>query len=153
MQKILPFGGAALLCFVLTVSHAQSVDSVTGKVLSFPSRLLGRLQKKTTDLNNQLTQQTQSYLQKMARREASMQKKLAGVDSNAAKSLFAGSAEQYAALQQKMRTDTGHAGQTYGGAYPAYLDSLQGSVGFLKQNPQLLSSANTSQINQLQGTS
>jgi hypothetical protein len=151
MQKILPFGGAALLCLVLTVSHAQSVDSVTGKVLSFPSRLLGRLQKKTTDLNNQLTQQTESYLQKMARREAKMQSKLAVVDSNAAKSLFAGSAEQYAALQQKMRTDTGHAGQSFSGAYPAYLDSLQGSVAFLKQNPQLVNGTSASQANQLQG--
>ncbi len=153
MQKILPFGGAALLCLVLTVSHAQSVDSVTGKVLNFPSRLLGRLQKKTTDLNNQLSQQTQNYLQKMAKREAKMQKKLAHVDSNAAKSLFAGSAEQYASLQQRMRTDTGHVGQTYGGAYPAYLDSLQGSVAFLKQNPQLLGTTNPGQLNQLQGTS
>jgi hypothetical protein len=153
MQKILPFGGAALLCFVLTVSHAQSVDSVTSKVLSFPSRLLGRLQKKTSDLNNQLTQQTQSYLQKMARREAKMQRKLAGVDSNAAKSLFAGSAAQYAALQQKMRTDTGQQGQTYSGIYPAYLDSMQGSVGFLQRNPQLLSSTGTAQLSQLQGAS
>ena len=151
MQKILPFGGAALLCLVLTVSHAQSVDSVTNKVLSFPSRLLARLQKKTTDLNTQLTQQTESYLQKMARREAKMQRKLSGVDSNAAKSLFAGSAAQYAALQQKMRTDTGHAGQSFSGAYPAYLDSLQGSVAFLKQNPQLVSATNTSQLSQLQG--
>jgi hypothetical protein len=146
MHKILPLGGAALLCLVLTISQAQSVDSVTNKVLSFPSRLLGRLQKKTTDLNNQLTQQTQSYLQNMARREAKMQRRLAGVDSNGAKSLFAGSAAQYAALQQKIRTDTGHAGQTYGGAYPAYLDSMQGSVAFLKQNPQLVSASNMSQL-------
>jgi hypothetical protein len=153
MQKILPFGGAALLCLVLTTAHSQSIDSATNKVLSFPSRLLGRLQKKTTDLNNQLTQQTQSYLQKMARREAKMQQKLSAVDSNAAKSLFTGSAQQYAALQQKMRTDTGHAGQTYGGAYPAYLDSLQGSVAFLKQNPQLLNTTSPAQLNQLQGTS
>ena len=151
MQKFLSFGGAALLCLVLTVSRAQSVDSVTGKVLSFPSRLLGRLQKKTTDLNNQLTQQTESYLQKMARREAKMQRKLAGVDSNAAKSLFAGSAAQYAALQQRMRTDTGHSGQSFSGAYPAYLDSMQGSVAYLKQNPQLVSASNTGQLTQLQG--
>jgi hypothetical protein len=151
MQKIPAFGGAALLCLVLTISHAQSVDSVTSKVFSFPSRLLGRLQKKTADLNNQLTQQTEAYLKKMARREATMQKKLAGVDSNAAKSLFAGSAAQYAALQQKMRTDTGHAGQSFSGAYPAYLDSLQGSVAFLKQNPQLVNGSSASQINQLQG--
>jgi hypothetical protein len=151
MQKIPAFGGAALLCLVLTTAHAQSVDSVTNKVLSFPARLLSRLQKKTTDLNNQLTQQTEAYLQKMARREAKMQRKLSGVDSNAAESLFAGSAAQYAALQQRMRTDTGHAGQSFSGAYPAYLDSLQGSVAFLKQNPQLVSGSNTSQLTQLQG--
>ena len=94
MQKIPAFGGAASLCLVLTISHAQSADSVTNKVMSFPSRLLARLQKKTTDLNNKLTKQTETYLQKMARREAKMQKKLAAVDSNAAKSLFAGPAEQ-----------------------------------------------------------
>src|ERR1700678_36174 len=153
MQKIPAFGGGALLCLVLTISHAQSVDSVTDKVLSFPSRLLARLQKKTTDLNNQLTQQTESYLQKMARREATMQQKLNGVDSNAAKSLFAGSAQQYAALQQQLKTDTGHQGQVLSGAYPAYLDSMQGSMGFLKQNPQLLSNAGPAQMSQLQGAS
>jgi hypothetical protein len=151
MQKILPFGGAALLCLVLSTSRGQSVDSVTNKVFGFPSRLLGRLQKKTADLNSQLTQQTDSYLQKMARREAKMQRKLAGVDSSAAKSLFAGSAGEYAALQQKMRTDTGQQGQAYSGIYPAYLDSMQGSVGFLQRNPQLLSSAGTAQLSQLQG--
>jgi hypothetical protein len=151
MQKILPFGGAALLCLVLTVSHAQSVDSVTNKVLSFPSRLLARLQKKTTDLNTQLTQQTESYLQKMARREARMQQKLSGIDSNAAKSLFNGSVQRYAALQQQLKTDTGHQGQTFAGVYPAYLDSMQGSMGFLRQNPQLLNNAGSAQLTQLQG--
>jgi hypothetical protein len=152
MQKLPAFGGAALLCLVLTISHAQSVDSVTGKVLGFPGRLLARIQKKTSDLNSQITQQTEAYLQKMAKREAKMQRKLAGVDSNAAKSLFGGSAAQYAALEQRMRTDTGRPGQSLSGAYPAYLDSLQGSVAFLKQNPQLISATNTSQRGQLQGT-
>jgi hypothetical protein len=153
MQKILPFGGTALLCLVLTVSHAQSVDSVTSKVFSFPSRLLGKLQKKTADLNTQLTQQTSSYLQKMARREAKMQQKLSSVDSNAAKNLFSGSAQRYAALQQQLKTDSGHQGQSYSGVYPAYLDSMQGSMGFLKQNPQLLNNSGTAQLTQLQGAS
>jgi hypothetical protein len=150
MQKILPFGGAVLLCLVLSTSSAQSVDSVTNKVFGFPSRLLGRLQKKTAGLNNQLTLQTENYLQRMARREARMQKKLSGVDSNAAKSLFAGSAQRYSLLQQQIKSDTGHSGQTFSGLYPAYLDSLQGTVGFLKQNPQLLNNPNTSQLSQLQ---
>lgn len=151
MQKIPAFGGAALLCLILTISHAQSVDSVTDKVLSFPSRLLSRLQKKTTELNSQITQQTASYLQKMARREAKMQQKLYGVDSNAARYLFAGSAQHYAALQQQLKTDTGRQGQALSGAYPAYLDSMQGSMSFLKQNPQLLNNAGPSQLSQLQG--
>ena len=149
-----------LLGTTLTVCRAQSVDSITGKALSFPARLLARIQKKTTDLNSQLTQQTERYLQKMARREAKLRQKMAGVDSNAAKTLFAGSAGQYAALEQRMRMDTGHRGQGFSGAYPAYLDSLQGSVAFLKQNPQLLSgagaqaqlgTAGAGQLAQLQG--
>jgi hypothetical protein len=149
-----------LFCAAFMDCRAQSVDSITGKALSFPARLLARIQKKTTGLNSQLTQQTERYLQKMAQREAKLQKKIAGVDSNAAKTLFAGSAEQYAALEQRMRTDTGHRGQGFNGAYPAYLDSLQGSVAFLKQNPQLLSSsgaqaqlrtASAGQLGQLQG--
>jgi len=161
MPKIC-FLSVLLLGMTLTVCRAQSVDSITGKALSFPARLLMRIQKKTTGLNSQLTQQTERYLQKMAQREAKLQKKIAGVDSNAAKTLFAGSAGQYAALEQRMRTDTGHRGQGFSGAYPAYLDSLQGSVAFLKQNPQLLSrasgqapmgTAGTGQLAQLQGAS
>ena len=143
MQKILPFGGAALLCLVLTVSHAQSVDSATNKVLSFPSRLLARLQKKTTDLNSQLTQQTQKYLQKMASQEAKMQQKLMATDSVGAKQLFAGSANQYAALIQKMKSDTGRPRQSPSGQYQPYVDSLQGELAFLKKNPQLLNSGGT----------
>jgi hypothetical protein len=152
MQKILPLGGAALLCLVLTISQAQSVDSVTGKVLSFPSRLFARLQKKTTDLNNQLTQQTQNVLQKMASQEARMQQKLMATDSVGAKQLFAGSANQYAALIQKMKSDTGRPHQSPSGQYLPYADSLQGELSFLKKNPQLLNSASGLQgsISQLQ---
>jgi hypothetical protein len=159
MQKILPSGGAALLCLVLNMwlapntAQAQSIDSLAGKALSFPSRLLARIQKKTTDLNNRLTQQTTQSLQQMARREARLQKKLMGVDSNAAKSLFAGSAQQYATLQQQLKTDTGRQGPSFSGVYPAYLDSLQGSVAFLQQNPQLLNNPGAAQLSKLQGAS
>ena len=140
MSKIPALCGAALLCLALTRTQAQSADSVTGKVLSFPSRLLGRIQSKAAKLNSQLTDQTERYLQKMARREAALQKKLTRVDSAGAQRLFAGSAEQYAALQQQMRADTGGAGHSFSGTYPAYLDSLQGSAKFLQQNPQLVGS-------------
>jgi hypothetical protein len=154
MQKILSYGGTAILCLVLTISRAQTIDtsSTAGKALSFPGRLLARIQKKTTDLNNRLTAQTQSYLQKMANQEAKMQRRMNKVDSAGAQSLFSGSVARYAALQQRIKTDTGHAGQPMTGAYPAYLDSMQGSVAFLKHNPQLASANSASQLSQLQGT-
>ncbi|HEY4288049.1 MAG TPA: hypothetical protein VGN00_13180 [Puia sp.] len=75
--------GLALLCLFGMASYAQSTDSASGKASDFPSRLLGKLQSWTAKLNQQLTQQTTDYLQKMQRREEKMRKKLSGVDSNA----------------------------------------------------------------------
>jgi hypothetical protein len=134
------YGLLLLLCFALNRAGAQSADSVSGKVLGFPSRLLGRIQSKTARLNTRLSQQTDNMLQSMARQEARWQKKLAKVDPAAAEKLFAGSATRYAALARQLRSDSGLNGRSFSGVYPAYLDSLQGSVAFLHQNPQLLSS-------------
>jgi len=147
MPKTPAFVGAALLCLALTALHGQQPDSTASKIIGFPGKLLARIQKKTADLNRQFTQQTQSYLQKMAAQEAKLQKKMAAVDSNAARQLFAGSAQQYAALQQRLHSDTSKPSHGLSGPYPAYLDSLQGSVSFLKQNPQLVNNAGTTQLN------
>jgi hypothetical protein len=142
--------GALLLCLVLTSAHAQSVDSVTGKVLNFPTRLLGRIQSKTAGLNDQLTRQTERYLDKMMRREERLRRKLSGVDSNAAKALFADAQQRYAGLAQRMQTAAGGSGRSFSGTYQPYLDSLMGSVAFLKQNPQLLGASNANLSPQLQ---
>ena len=140
------FCGLVVLCFFQTTSYAQSADSVVGKALSFPSRLLGKLQSRTANLNQQLTQQTTKYLQKMQRREDRLRKKLSGVDSNAAKQLFANSQQQYAALMQKIKTDTGSKNMPLTGTYMPYLDSLKGALGFLQKNPGLVNGA-TTQLN------
>ena len=135
------FCGLLLLCLFTTSTSAQSADSVVGKALSFPSRLLGKLQSRTANLNQQLTQQTTKYLQKMQQREDRLQKKLSGVDSNAAKRLFAGSQQQYAALMQKIKMDTGSHNTQLTGTYMPYLDSLKGTLGFLQKNPGLVNGA------------
>ncbi len=118
----------------------QTLPSTTDKILNFPTRLFNKIQGKTSSLDQQLTKQTEKYLEKMARREAKLQKKLSKADSTAAKRLFAGSAEKYAALEQKMKSDTGaHKNIPLTGEYQPYTDSLKGSLSFLQQNPQLLS--------------
>jgi hypothetical protein len=146
------YGWLLLFCLAGHGARAQSVDSLSGKVLNFPSRLLGKIGSRTANLNEQLTRQTDKMLQKMARQEAKLQKKMAGVDSAGAQQLFAGSAERYAALAQQMKLDSGGKARSFSGVYPAYLDSLQGSVAFLHQNPQFLNNApSTQQLNQLAG--
>src|SRR5258708_10460272 len=112
MLKKLALCWVAALCLALTASYGQSVDSVTDKLANFPSRLFGKIQSKTASLNQQLTQQTEKYLQRMARREERLKKKLYKIDSTAAKNLFAniggsGTDNTYVVLAQKMRTDTG----------------------------------------------
>lgn len=141
MLKIPALCGAAFLCLTLHPAHAQSVDSVTGKLLNYPSRLFGKLQSKLTGLNNDLATQTQKYLDKMARREQRLQQKLMPIDSAGARRLFAGSASQYAALIQQLKTDTGRPHQTLSGQYQPYADSLQGELRFLQQNPQMLNAS------------
>lgn len=126
--------GLALLCLVVSVAHAQapSVDSIAGKAIGFPSRLLGRLQARTNRLNNDLTQQSTRWLEKMQRREARLQKKLSATDSVGAQRLFASSQQQYPALIKKLQTDTGSAVAGLKGTYMPYMDSLQGLMKYLK---------------------
>src|SRR5579872_2659386 len=97
MLKFPALGGTAVLCLFLTAAYAQAppqtaasdhvatappvVDSVTGKVVNFPSSMLGRIQRRTASLDQQLTKQTASYLTSMSRREARLRRKLAALDT------------------------------------------------------------------------
>src|SRR6185312_3443955 len=138
MPKLSALCGAALFCLVVSTTYAQMADSTAGKLLNYPTHFLGKLQSKLTGLNSQLASQSQNYLEKMARREVELQQKLMASDSAGAKQLFAGSQQQYAALIQKLKTDTGSPHQQLSGQYQPYADSLQGELAFLKKNPQLL---------------
>jgi hypothetical protein len=144
------------------VSFGQDTASVStaNKILNFPSRLFNKIQHKTADLDQQLEKQTEKYLQRMAKREAKLQKELYKQDSNGAKYLFLNNPEQqYAALAQKLKTDTSRLVKPTGVQYLPYADSLQGAVSFLNKNPQLVSASNlapgtiqnsVSQIQQMQ---
>ena len=147
--------GTLLLCFCSCSCFAQDQPGTADKIINFPTKLFNKIQGKTASLDQQLTRQTEKYLQKMAKREARLKKKLYKVDSAAAKRLFANSAQQYAALGQKIATDTGgHKPIALTGEYQPYTDSLKGSLSFLQQNPQLPGGAQSqalqSSITQLQ---
>ena len=126
----------ALVCLAGTISYGQSIDSVSDKLVNLPSKFFNRIEGKMTGLNRQLTSQTEKYLQKMTRREERLKKKLYKTDSTAANTLFAGSSDRYAALAQKLKTDTGSQRLSMSGEYQPYVDSLQGMLGFLQKSPQ-----------------
>jgi Skp family chaperone for outer membrane proteins len=133
--------------------RAQSTDSTAGKLANIPSRLLTRIQSKTASLNQQLTSQTQKYLQQMSQQEQQLQKKMSGVDSNGAKSLFANSAQHYAMLSNRLKNDTGSQSMKLSGPYHAYTDSLRGALAFLRQNPQLIQGSTPATTPTLPGVS
>jgi hypothetical protein len=137
---------AATLCLVVTVTHAQSTDTLSGKLANFPSRMFGKIQSQSSALNQQISSQTQKYLAQMARREQRMQRQLSAVDSNAAKALFSGSQQQYEALAAQVRGDTGNRKISLSGQYVPYADTLQGAMAFLQKYPQVLAKG-TSVIN------
>jgi len=111
------------------------IDSLAGKAIGFPAKLLGKLQARTKRLNSDLTQQSTRWLEKMQRREARLQKRLSTTDSAGAQKLFGNSRQQYAALIQRLKTDTAATGLK--GTYMPYMDSLQGVMKYLKSPGQV----------------
>jgi hypothetical protein len=137
--KISAIGLLILLTMAAGPVSAQQSDTAGGKPAHLSGRLFSRIRRQTAALNTRLAGQTAGYLQEMSQREDRLEKQCASTDPAGARQLFAGSSENYKALAGRIKTDSGRQGQGFSGAYPAYLDSLQGSVAFVKQNPQLLS--------------
>jgi hypothetical protein len=133
-----------LLVFVCAICMAHTIraqDSLSSehKGLNFPSSFLTKVDRKTTRLDASLTRQTEKYLLKLAAKEARLKKKLAKIDSVAAKNCFAIDPNaSYEALIQKLRSASGKSAATHSGTYMPYIDSLQGSISFLNKNPELL---------------
>ena len=146
---------AAVLCIAVANSYAQSADTLSGKV-TIPAKTLSRIQSQSSNLSQQISRQSLKYLNRMAGREQELQRRLAAKDSNATRALFGTSQAQYGALAARLKNDTIGRPVPLSGQYFPYADTLQGAMGFLKQNPQLLTKAGniSSQMeSRLQGAS
>jgi hypothetical protein len=142
-------------------SWSQDSVSAVDKIINFPDRFFSRINSKTTSLENSLTKQTEKYMQRLAKKEVRLKRKLSKIDSVAAKNCFADDpAKAYKSLTQKLKSDAGANIQGFQGQYMPYIDSLKGSLTFLKNNPQLLAGSkilpvdvqrSLTQLQQLQG--
>jgi hypothetical protein len=149
-------------------THAQSADSVSGKLLSLPSRWFGRIQSKAAGLDQQITRSSEKYLQRLAKKEDQLRRKLFRQDSAAALRVFGNNPMDYSALLSKLQQagavggvgygnvgsglpSGGNAGGNGGSVYLPYMDSIKTSLKFLQQNKGLLS--NGAQLGDAMNTS
>ena len=150
--------------FVLCLAPAgwtQDSTSTVDKIINFPAAFFTKVNNKTAKLDDRLTNQTEKYLHKLAKREARLKKKLSKIDSVAAKNCFAADpSKQYDALIQKLKSAPANKAGALSGAYMPYIDSLKGTLSFLNSNPELLKNSkilpadvqnSLTQLQQLQG--
>lgn len=134
-------------------------NSTPGNKLSFfPSRFFSKLQQKAVSLEERLLAKSEKAIQKLAKQEARLKKKLARKDSLQAEEVFGDVDEKYLQLQQQLIKPVNKVRAT--GEYLPHLDTLTTSLKFLSANSGILPNAqgfakpiqNTLQsVNNLQG--
>ncbi|HLX92456.1 MAG TPA: hypothetical protein VKR32_12285, partial [Puia sp.] len=133
----------ALAClYASNAASGQDSASAASRVLDFPSKFFKKVNGETTGLDKQLEKQTLKYVQRLQKKEERLKKKLLKQDSARAAALFAGDPQrQYDYFMQKLKSDSAKVFNSMGPEYLPYADSLQGALGFLGKNPQLLNSS------------
>ena len=133
----------ALCMCIVQFSSAQDSLTAFDKVLNFPDKLFGSINKKSADLQNKLTKQTEKYLNRLARQEKRLQKKLYKTDSAAARELFGDVDARYAELKNSLTKDASN--NKLRNMYSGHIDSLRTALNFLDQNKLLNQSPETQQ--------
>lgn len=130
----------ALLIIVLliasTTAYPQENPTALAKITSFPSRFFEKLQKKSVDLEEKIVASTEKTLQKLAKQEARLKKKLAKKDSLEAERVFGNVEEKYKQMQQQLKEPEKLAGRAR--EYLPNFDTLKTSLNFLTANKDIL---------------
>jgi hypothetical protein len=103
---------------------------ITGSVSAqLPAKYLSGINKQSGQIENKIDRQTTRYLNKLAKREEKLRRKLARIDSAGAAALFNGTADKYKELQAGINNKTVTVKE-----YIPRLDSLGTSLKFLQTN-------------------
>ncbi len=113
-----------LILYGINYCKAQNVQQKT----------IEKLNTKAENLNNNIDKQTAKYLHKLEKQEKRFYRKLAKLDSTAAKQLFAQSQEKYAELSNKVKNSSNNLQQKITDYLPG-LDSATTALKFIAENP------------------
>ncbi|MFT3945523.1 MAG: hypothetical protein QM763_01000 [Agriterribacter sp.] len=127
------------IAFVLLtmILHAQERSADT--IVNIPGKYISSIDDKINSLDRQLTKQTRKYLHSLSKQERKIKKQLAKIDSSKAAEIFGDVTKRYESLSQKLNGATGKFDKLTSGEFIAGLDSLQGSVAFLKDAANIVS--------------
>jgi hypothetical protein len=120
------------------MSRAQEKEPVVDKIINFPTTFFNKVQNKYSNLEDRVTKQTTKYLQRLAKKEKRMKRKLATVDSAKAEQTFGDVDAQYDKMLAAVKTDSLPI-KRGGGAYIPMVDSVKTGLAFLEKNSEVLS--------------
>lgn len=121
----------------LILAQSNQIDSV----IQVPDRLVTHLEDRLGTMDEALTKHTEKYLRRLSRQEEKIKAQLYKVDSSRTAKLFRDSQKKYDELSQKLGAASGKLDRLTSGDYLAGLDSLQGSLAFLKDAQNIFSKA------------
>lgn len=129
-----------LSCVFANRSICQIASLTEGGEPTINGNPFGKISSSLKRINAKLQRETEKYLQEFAHTEEQLSRRIYSHDSIQGKALFGRSADQYADLNSRIHANPGAIAPTSGVIYQPYLDSLQCAIGFLKENPRVLSS-------------
>lgn len=134
MLKFLLFGWLWLYSNQTHLQAQAGMDTLVQQqikqVQQLPNKLIEKLDKKYSNLNESLEGSTKKVLLQMQKQEAKLKQLLAKKDPQKAKTLFAGNVAYYERLNSMLKNKTANVHQL--NQYLPGLDSLQTATGFLQ---------------------
>ncbi len=131
-----------LLClFICWYASASGQDIASADIARLSGQYTRSVDHKISAIDRRLTRQSQRYLNRLSREEEKIRQRMEKLDSSKAAALFRDSRKNYEQLSQKLHAVSGKASKALSGRYLPYLDSLQGSLGFLKEAKDIISTS------------
>lgn len=125
---------AVVVVLLLSICQATlAQDSVTAQYGRLQQRYASDVNGKVSAFNSRVESYTEKSLGTMIAQEKSMQSKVARIDSLKAKKLFAYSIDSLTRFQSLIKCKTSKLTRIFGKSYFPYLDTLKGSLSFLKK--------------------
>jgi hypothetical protein len=126
-----------LLVFALlplcTPAFCQQDSSVFNRILSFPDKVFGSIDKQSQKFEHRLISQTEKYLNKLEKQELKLKRKLRKTDSLKAEETFGNVQERYKNLRSGITNKTEKAAEA-SNHYLGHMDSLSTAMKFLSES-------------------